>query len=118
MTKWLYIATALVLSGCCSDGLYVPNVPMAWDGLGSPPTSPRRETSKAHKTIVTRTIVSDGIADKEAELATLKIYSPEWWSVHDAIDRANDAKLAKALIICRGCLTSVSEDRTGSIAPQ
>jgi hypothetical protein len=48
-------------------------------------------------------------------MAALPKYSPEWWSVHDAIELEADAKLAKAMIICRGCLPQNDGDRTGSI---
>jgi hypothetical protein len=53
--------------------------------------------------------------DKEVELTALQKFSPEWWSVREAIDADADARLAKNLIICRGCLPSGAEDRTGSV---
>jgi hypothetical protein len=61
---------------------------------------------------------SDGGSPYEAELAALKPYSKEWWSVRDAIDRAAEVKLAKKLIICRDCMPSEPDDQTGSIAPK
>jgi hypothetical protein len=52
---------------------------------------------------------------KESELALLTKFSSEWWNVHDAIESDANAKLAKVLIICRGCLSPKDNDRTGSI---
>lgn len=122
MTKWLYLTVgSLILSGCCSDGMAVQsrvsNIPMAWDRYGRPTSIPSRKAKRPHKNADITGGISDGLADQEAELAKLKIYSPEWWTVHDAIDRSRDAKLAKSLIICRNCLPS-EEDRTGSIGAQ
>jgi hypothetical protein len=123
MNTGLYVtAIVVVLNGCCSDVTELhaqsPNPPVSWEGLGRRAIGHTQEAAKAQKTIRKKAVVADGTADKEAELATLKVYSSEWWSVHDAIDRANDAKLAKTLIICSNCLPPVAEDRTGSIAGQ
>jgi hypothetical protein len=129
MTKWVCVtAAALALSGCGggvgfqaqTPGPYPqpPHVRMAWDGYGRPLTSRRRGPAKVQKTAHTRAAEPDGIAAKEAELAKLKAYSPEWWSVRDAIDRVRDARLAKILIICSTCLPATPEDRTGSIDAQ
>jgi hypothetical protein len=59
---------------------------------------------------------SDSALADEAELVALKPYSPEWWSVRDAIDRTADEQLARKLIICRGCLPSEPNDQMGVIA--
>jgi len=78
------------------------------DGLGLPQkenSGTSRETSEP--------AASDAALPGEAELAALKPYSPQWWSVRDAIDRAEDAQLAKKLIICRGCFPSEHDDGTG-----
>src|SRR5664280_2704052 len=112
MTKWVYVtAAALALSGCCYGGAGLqarapgpyaqpPHVRMAWDGFGRPLTNRGRGTPKAQKTAHSRAAEPDGIAAKEAELTKLKAYSPERWSVRDAIDRAENVRLAKTLIIC------------------
>lgn len=63
-------------------------------------------------------MASGDASPKESELAALKPYSEEWWSVRDAIDRAAEVKLAKKLIICRDCMPSKPDDLTGSIAPK
>jgi hypothetical protein len=54
-------------------------------------------------------------ADREAQLALLQKYSPEWWALHDAIDVEADQRLAKSLIICSGCFAPDAADQTGAI---
>ena len=113
------IAAGLALSGCClGSGGYLPQsrALTSWDGLGPVPVlnkvKPARDRKKSEP------IVSDDEASKEAELATLKPYSEEWWSVRDALDRAAEVKLSKMMIICRGCMSSKPDDQTGSITPK
>ena len=85
----------------------------SWDGLDSLSKRGKGKTAKIRKT--SEPAVSDDTSPNEAELAALKPYSTEGWSVRDAIDRAADVKLAQKLIICRGCLPSEPDDQTGSI---
>jgi hypothetical protein len=42
--------------------------------------------------------------DDEATLAALPRYSKEWVALSDAIDARAEARLARAMNICRGCL--------------
>jgi hypothetical protein len=74
------------------------------------------KTARAQKK--TETMASGDASAKEAELAALKPYSKEWWSIRDAIDRTDEIKLARKLIICRGCMPSEPADQTGSITPK
>jgi hypothetical protein len=117
------IASGLTLTGCClGSGCYAPpsSVLTSWNGRS--PVSKRKNVEhvkahvKARKTSETATAQVD--PPNEVELAALKLYSTEWWSVRDAIDRAAEAKLAKKLIICRGCMPMQRDDQTGSIAPK
>jgi hypothetical protein len=64
----------------------------------------------------TEVVAAGDESSNEAELAALKPYSEEWWSVRDAIDRAAEVKLSKKLIICRDCMPSKPYDQTGSIS--
>jgi hypothetical protein len=111
------IAASLAVTGCCLGGsCYIQsptNTMTSWDGLDSLPKRGNWKTAKIRKT--SEPAVSDDTSPNEAELAALKPYSTEWWSVRDAIDRAADVKLAQKLIICRGCLPSEPDDQTGSI---
>ena len=117
------IAAGLALSGCClGSGCYIQSPSTAltgWDGLGPFPARNlgpfpvRNKPAKTRKQ--SKAVASDDDSSKEAELATLKPYSEEWWSVRDAIDRAAEVKLSKRLIICRDCMPSTPDDQTGSI---
>ena len=120
------ITAGLVLSSCShGSGCYLPppNSPLTyWDGLGSGPAPDKVKSTKLRKS--TNAQGMDGptatreAAPEESALAGLKPYSAEWWSARDAIDRADEAKLAKKLIICRDCMPSKPNDSTASIIHQ
>jgi hypothetical protein len=118
MAKWLVLSSiVLALGGCASsEGIRHESLTagslLAWDGLGSNPNQPKRST--IHRKPSAAMAVTS-VLDHEAELASLPKYSTEWWQVHDTIEKQADTKLAKALIICRGCSSPESQDRTGSI---
>ena len=114
----LLITVGLTLSGCCAgNGPYFQPTTTtkltSWDKLASHPVRDKVKSAKAQKK--SETIASGDASPNEPELAALKPYSQEWWSVRDAIDRASEAKLAKKLIICRGCMPK-PDDQTGSVA--
>ena len=112
------IAASLAVTGICL-GVICYARPSAdtmanWDGFDS---LPKRGDGKVG--IIRKTgepPASDSASADEAELVALKPYSPEWWSVRDAIDRTADVQLARKLIICRGCLPSEPNDQMGVIA--
>ncbi len=114
------IAAALALSGCSHEcGGYMPPPTTrltSWDGLGQFPTGDKVRSTKARRE--SEPEAASGAAPEESQLAALQPYSQEWWSVHDAIDRAADARLAKKMVICRDCMPSKPEDQTGSVAPK
>ena len=111
------IAAGLALSGCClGSGCYVqfpPNSPIAWDGLGTPPTRYSARRAKTRKTI--EAAATKDNSPSEEDLAKLRPYSREWSAALDAMNKAADDKLKKQLIICRNCMPTDSDDRTGSI---
>lgn len=49
------------------------------------------------------------IETREAELARLPTYSREWVALRRTIDAEEDARIAKILIICRGCEVPISQ---------
>src|SRR4051794_35622553 len=91
----------LIAAGCtlasCSHGTINYNQPLNialknWDGLGPIPvpnkikfTKPQKQTAKV--------LSRDPSPDEETQLAALKPYSDEWWSVRDAVDRAAEVRL-------------------------
>lgn len=108
----------LTLTGCClGSGCYIqPSISglTSWDGLGPVPKPNGVKRAKVRNS--SEAVSSD--SPNEAELAALKPYSSEWWSVRDAIDRTAEIKLTKKLIICRDCMPPERDDQTGSIAPK
>ena len=119
----LLTIASFVLSGCCAGGeRYIHPTsfaPTSWDRLGPVPVRSKVKSAKTPKkseTVVSGSAPSEDASPKESELDALKPYSPEWWSARDAIDRASEVKLAKKLIICRGCMPSKADDQTGSVA--
>ena len=114
------VAAGLTLSGCClGSGRYIQPSPLtltSWDGRTPLPKPKHAKPANVRKT--SKAVAPDDDSLHETELGALKPYSNEWWSVRDAIDRAAEVKLAKKMIICRGCMPREPEDQTGSIAPR
>jgi hypothetical protein len=123
MARWIILfSITLTLSGCCGFagccGVGLSTRSLAWDGLGpNDPNRPWRRPNPRTNAKQTHTVVAsvEQPSDKGAELAALPKNSPEWWALHDEIEAAADTKLAKSLIICRGCLPSNADEQTGSI---
>lgn len=82
----------------------------AWDGLGQNPNLPR--SHRVPRKSSTRE--QDSNLQREAVLAELRPYSAAWWVVHDEIEADREAKIARKLVICRGCISS--ESRVGMTA--
>ena len=47
--------------------------------------------------------------DPETGLAPFPVHSPEWWAVLGAVEAEEDARLAKVLIICKGCFDAIGD---------
>jgi hypothetical protein len=115
------ILVTLALGGCAtadhSSRESLPGKSFAWDGLGRDPNEPARarRTMATKKKPVDTASLTASEPDDEAALAAVPKYSKEWVALYEAIRARDDAKLARALIICRGCLPRVDGDRTGSI---
>jgi hypothetical protein len=111
------ILAALALPGCatadhnCREGL--PRKLAAWDGLGRDPNEPAR----ARRTLATKnpTDAASSIPDDEVMLAAVPKYSKEWVALYETMRVRDDAKLARVLVICRGCFPLADGDRTDSI---
>jgi hypothetical protein len=110
-------AAGLTLASCSHTNvscIQPPNIALtSWDGLGPVPVRNKIKSTKARKK--NGTVLSQDTFPEESQLAALKPYSEEWWSVRDAIDRDAEVRLAKKLIICRDCMPSNPDDQTSSI---
>jgi hypothetical protein len=107
----VFLVGAVALGGCCISGngcyapvLGAPTAPIAWDGLGSPPTEaadvpenrPKKNT-RPKKEIIVGPIgdVSTG-ADRKSQ-------ADEAWAEQEAADQADETKLKRQLKICSNC---------------
>ena len=117
------IVAGLAPSGCCLNGsgcdVQPPTTALAayWEELGALPKRNKVKRARQAPTTIAA-VASEDKSPSEEELSKLKPYSKEWTAVLDAINRAEDAKLKKKLVICRGCMSPEPEDQTGSFAPQ
>jgi hypothetical protein len=113
----VFALSAGALAGCCasSSGCYVPvpGIPTAWDGAGARPDdgAPPRRPSTARMARSKTEVVIGPIANARADAEPP---SEQKWVQEEAADREADAKLAKQLMICRGCLPARDDDVTGS----
>jgi hypothetical protein len=116
MMRWsAFVPVLLGLCGCSSSppvqlAHVSPHRIVTWAGPVRPSAVKRAQVKPFQPKAIDRS--------REAELAALPKHSPEWWSVHDAIEAEEDARLGKILVICRGCLDPTSVEHTGSINSQ
>jgi hypothetical protein len=107
-----FIVAALTLANCCVSGTTCAPVaggPVAWDGLGTPPTedvqpaeAPPRQHARAGREIIVGPLGAP--ASERNGKAQLK----DAWEQEQAADQADDAKLKRKLMICRTCLAGES----------
>ena len=111
-SRLLIILVTLPLAACGTYQSATSTVAYrTWDGRFPIPSSllerhPRNFFAEA--TALTNT------AAEESQLAQHPKYSTEWWSTKRAFDQREEARLAKATAICRGCDGLAFED-TASI---
>ena len=102
----LFVAT-LTLGGCASTASYQlasPSSAVAWDGRDQWPDEPSSLPRKpAHHQTASASFPAPKTQTEEAELGGAAKYSDAWWKTHDKIEADADARLARKLVICRGC---------------
>ena len=110
LTKLLALLIAgTALTGCCASGTgcvtTTPGTPIAWDGLGEPPTAndaPGEEKRPAkRKTARNREIILGPLNDAPARSDAKARYDE--WTRQPNEDLEADARLARQTKICRGC---------------
>jgi hypothetical protein len=116
-----FLFAAVALAGCCASGTgcYAPlsGSPVAGDGQG-PATTGSVQAAEFRPRKISRPkkeIVAGPIGDVPAEP---KSPAKDEWEQQEAADRADEARLAKQLIICRGCSpppATRDDDATGSV---
>jgi len=103
------LIAATALTGCCASGTgcstTTPGTPIAWDGLGEPPTAndaPGEEKRPAkRRTARNRAIILGPLNDATAQSDAKARYDE--WTRQPNEDVEADARLARQTKICRGC---------------
>jgi hypothetical protein len=108
----LFIA-GIALSGCCASGTgcstQTAGAPIAWDGLGEPPTAdgeqagatkPKRRTAR-NREIILGPLNENPQRETSARSDARARY--EDWTRQPNEDAEADARLARQTKICRGC---------------
>jgi hypothetical protein len=103
-----FLFAAFALAGCCvsGNGCYAPlpaGTPIAWDGLGSPPTESEVEHKPKRTSRPKTKIVVGPLNESTAAQTDPKSQSRDSWAQQQAADQDADAKLTKQLVICRNC---------------
>ena len=98
MTRWLALVPVLLVLCVCSSSQPVRLAQarvVAWDGPDRLPAVKAEPVDR----------------NRETKLAAIPNHSPEWWAVLNAIEAEEDARLAKILVICKGCFDPIGDDR-------
>lgn len=111
LTKFMVLLVAgSALTGCCVSGTgcattQTAGAPIAWDGLGEPPTAndaPGEEKRPAkRKTARNREIILGPLNDAPPRAEAKARYDE--WTRQPNEDVEADARLARQTKICRGC---------------
>jgi hypothetical protein len=115
-----FLVAALMLSNCCALGngcAPESGAPIAWDGLGSAPTSdtqPVEPQPKKHAQAKRELIL--GPLDAAATEQNKKVQPKDRWEQEQAADQDDEMRLKRKLMICRTCLAgeSARDDATSS----
>jgi hypothetical protein len=111
------VLAAAALAGCCASGsgcyVAVPGIPTAWDGTGTPPDDSARPRRRP-KARLARSKAEVAIGSVGSARAEARPRSEQDWAQQEAADREADARLAKKMLICRGCLPGHDDETTPS----
>jgi hypothetical protein len=104
-----FLVAALTLADCCALGngcVPVSGAPIAWDGLGTAPTSdaqPLEPQPKKHARAKREIII--GPLDAVSTERDSQVRSKDRWEQEQAADRDDEIRLKRKLVICRDCST-------------
>jgi hypothetical protein len=106
ISKWLALVSTIALTGCCAsgNGCYAPTpgTPVAWDGLGSPPSEnadgqqSTRTPRRSHEIIVGSMSEATAASDRKSQ-------ADDQWTKEQAAAAEADKKLTRKLKICSNC---------------
>jgi hypothetical protein len=116
----VFIFAGLALAGCCASGTTC-DVPTAgahaaWDGLGPDLNDNANGNTNAHPAKSSRPREASMRIDSNVS-GERKRQANNEWEQQQAADKADEARLSKTMIICRGCSLppAHAEDNSGSI---
>ena len=111
LTRFMVLLVAgTALTGCCASGTgcsttQTAGAPIAWDGLGEPPTaddaSGEEKRPAKRKTARNREIILGPLNDAPARSDAKARYDE--WTRQPNEDVEADARLARQTKICKGC---------------
>jgi hypothetical protein len=106
------LVAALMLAGCCALGngcAPESGAPIAWDGLGSAPTSDSQPVDlQPRKNARTKREIILGPLDAAASEQNRKVQPKDQWEQEQATDQDDEIRLKRKLIICSACSTGES----------
>ena len=112
----VFLFSAIALGGCCisGNGCYAPvaGAPIAWDGLGSPPTDVAEvseDQPKKKKTRPRREIIVGPLGDVAAA-PNSRSQAGESWAQQEAADQADEIRLKNKLRICSNCMAAPARE--------
>jgi len=111
----VFLFSAIALGGCCisGNGCYAPvaGAPIAWDGLGSPPTDVTEvsEDQPKKKTRPRREIIVGPLGDVAAA-PNSRSQAGESWAQQEAADQADEIRLKNKLRICSNCMAAPARE--------
>src|ERR1700676_1654146 len=114
------LVAALMLAGCCGLGngcAPASGAPVAWDGLGSAPTSDSQPLElQPNKPARTKREILLGPLEAAATEGNRKLQPKDRWEQEEAADQADEIRLKRKLIICSACSAgeSARDDAAGS----
>jgi hypothetical protein len=105
-----FLALALLLANCCALGngcapaTPVAGAPIAWDGLGKPPTDGTEATEpQVRKPARAKREIIVGPLDTAGGGTTSKFQPKDSWEAQQAADQDDEARLKRKLMICKTC---------------
>jgi hypothetical protein len=107
MTRCFALASGLLVLFVCSSSQPVQIAQArVLAGSGSDrPSTVKRTQATSEKPIPAN-------QNAQARLAALRAHSREWWTVLSEIEAEENARLARVLVICKGCFDSIADDRS------
>jgi hypothetical protein len=107
-----FLAVALLLANCCALGngcAPAAGAPIAWDGLGTPPTDdPQPTEPRPRKPARAKREIIIGPLDAAVAGPNGKTKPKDNWEQQQAADQDDEAKLKRKLMICKDCRTGES----------